>query len=135
MVNYLLHFLRFSKTPGIRFKPEELICVQFRSYLTDMTLTKRCKCVWFHVSNEGSGAGKAKWGARQRNMGKLAGVSDYVFMGNGINLALEIKDGNKPLQPSQKDFQKWCKDSGVPYEVAKSLDEAIYFVEKHKIVT
>lgn len=99
-----------------------------------MSLNKRCQAVWFHVSNEGSSAAKAKWGARQRNMGKLAGVSDYVFMGNGINLALEIKDGNKPLQPSQKDFQRWCVEKNVPYEVAKSLDEAINCVVKHKIV-
>lgn len=75
------------------------------------------------------------WGARQRNMGKLAGVSDYVFMGNGINLALEIKDGDKVIQPSQKYFKKWCSEHQVPYEVAGSYEEAVKVVEKYKIVT
>jgi len=130
MIN-LLHYLRPSSC-NYRLKGEELICVRFTAYMREMTLTGRCKYVWFHVSNEGSAAGKQIWGARQRNMGKFAGVADYIFLGN-TNLALEMKDGKKPLQPSQKDFQSWCKSCEVHFKTAHSLEEAVEIVESMKI--
>ncbi len=103
--------------------------------MREMTLTGRCKYVWFHVSNEGSAPGKQRWGSRQRNMGKFAGVADYIFLGEKGNLALEIKDGNKSLQPAQKQFKRWCIDCGIPFELATSYEEAIEFVSKHGVVT
>lgn len=99
-----------------------------------MTLTGKCKHVWFHVSNEGSAPGKQLWGARQRNMGKFAGVADYIFMGSSTNVALEIKDGKKPLQPSQKDFKNWCELCEVRFEKAESYEEAIEIVKRLNIV-
>jgi hypothetical protein len=114
-------------------KPEESICIYLAAYLKEMSITGKCKHVWFHVSNEGSSKGKQLWGARQRNMGKFAGVADYVFLGNPC-LALEIKAGKKPLQESQKIFKQWCGDCLVTYAVATSYQEAVDILLAYKIV-
>lgn len=133
MFTYLLNFMRGSRL-NYALKPEELICVQFTSYMKEMTLTGKCKHVWFHVANEGSGGGKQFWGKRQRNMGKFAGVSDYVFLGNS-SLALEIKaDAKKTLEDSQEIFKRWCGDCDVPYVMATSYQEAVDAVIKYKVV-
>lgn len=120
---YLLPFFKDGCKVTYHPKPEELICIQLASYLKEMTLTGKCKHVWFHVSNEGSTSGKAFWGARQRNMGKFSGVADYVFLGSPC-VALEIKAGKNKLQDAQKTFQQWCKDCRVEYHVACSFAEA-----------
>jgi len=99
-----------------------------------MTLTGKCKHVWFHVSNEGSAPGKQLWGSRQRNMGKFAGVADYIFLGPSHNLALEIKDGKKALQTPQKDFKNWCELCEVRFEKAESYEEAIEIVKRLNII-
>jgi len=115
-------------------KPEELICIQLTSYLKEMTLTGKCDHVWFHVSNEGSSPGKQFWGARQRNMGKFSGVADYIFLGDPC-LALEIKDGNKKLQESQKVFQQWCGDCNVSFRVARSFQEAVDVLKECGVIS
>ena len=131
-MNYLISFMKII---NIKYqpKPEELICIKFASFLREMSITGKCKHIWFHVSNEGSAPGKHLWGSRQRNMGKFAGVSDYVFMGPKC-LALEIKNGNKKLQESQEIFKKWCEDCNVPYHVAGSYEEAVNILKKYEII-
>lgn len=130
---YLLDFMRsFSSSRDL--KPEEAICVQFAAYMREMSITGRCRHVWFHVSNEGSSKGKALWGMRQRNMGKFSGVADYVFLGDPC-LALEIKNGNKRLQDSQETFKRWCGDCGVIFRLASSYQEAVDIVKELGIVT
>ena len=132
-MHFLFNFLRTS-TCNHRISGEELICVQFANYMREMTLTNRCSHVWFHVSNEGNSSNKQLWGSRQRNMGKFSGVADYIFLGKHSNLALEIKNGNKPLQESQKDFKSWCEINNVPFEKATSFNECVDIVKLHKIV-
>lgn len=132
MLNYLFNFLR-GCTLNYVPKPEESICIYLAAYLKEMTLTGKCRHVWFHVSNEGSSKGKQLWGARQRNMGKFAGVADYVFLGNP-SFALEIKNGKKPLQESQEIFKRWCGDCLVTYAVAGSYQEAVNILIENKII-
>lgn len=124
--------MRSCKTTK-NLKPEEMICVRFASYMKEMSITGKCKHVWFHVSNEGSSKDKEVWGARQRNMGKFAGVADYVFLGEPC-LALEIKNGKKKLQESQEVFKKWCEDMKLIYRVAGSYEEAVNIVKECGIV-
>jgi len=131
-VSYLLDFMRGCKI-NYEPKPEELICIKLASYLKEMSITGRCKHVWFHVSNEGSAKGKQLWGMRQRNMGKFAGVADYVFMGDPC-LAMEVKNGNKKLQDTQETFKRWCDDCKVPYHVVGSYDEAITLLSTWGII-
>ncbi len=113
--------------------PEELICIKFAAYMKEMSITGKCKHVWFHVSNEGSAKGKQLWGMRQRNIGKFAGVADYIFLGDPC-LALEIKNGKKKLQDSQETFKKWCEDCNVNYRVAYSFAEAVDILKECQIV-
>jgi hypothetical protein len=89
--------------------------------------------VWSHIANEGSAGGKQRWGARQRNMGKFAGVADYLFLGKTC-FALEIKAGKKKLEESQETFKKWCQHCSVPYAVAYTYKEAVDLVIANKIV-
>lgn len=114
-------------------KPEELICLKLASYLREMSITGKCKHVWFHVSNEGSAPGKHIWGARQRNIGKFAGVADYIFMGDTC-LALEIKAGKKKLEESQEVFKRWCDDTNVPFRVAYSYEDALSVLKECGII-
>lgn len=131
-MNYLLDFM---KTCKVNRQPigEEFICTKLAHFMREMSITGQCKHVWFHVSNEGSAPGKQLWGARQRNIGKFAGVSDYVFLGDPC-LALEMKNGKKKLQDSQETFKKWCTDCNVTYRVAGSFEEAIAILKENRII-
>jgi len=116
-------------------KGEPALCVQFRTWLTKEEHDDRCTCVWFHPQNESNQVGNQRWWNLQRNMGKFAGVSDYVFMGDKINLCLEIKDGPKGKQSeAQSCFEQWCNKKKVPYELARTLDEAIKFVRQYGVI-
>lgn len=133
----LLHFLRFCPTSNLESKGEGAICAQLRSYLTEETLTGKCNCVWFHPQNEGNKPSKHGWRFWnfQRNIGKFAGVSDYIFLGDKFCLCLEIKDGKKNKQEkNQKIFEQWCNQNAVPYLVASSFEEAITIIKEHGIV-
>lgn len=70
-----------------------------------------------------------------RNMGKLAGVPDFIFTSNEITLWLELKDGKKgKLSPEQQFFKEWCSQTGSQWAIACSLQEAITLVEALGIV-
>ena len=118
-------------------KGEAAICVQFRTWLTQQTHEKKCRATWRHNQNESnqkSGTNQ-RWWNLQRNMGKLAGIPDYTFLWKNGCLELEIKDGPKGKQSeAQKIYQTWCEDNDVPYEIARSVDEAIQIVKKYKII-
>jgi hypothetical protein len=129
--NYLIEFMRSIPLRHVP-KPEELICLQLVAYLKEKTLLGKCKHVWFHVPNEGNSPNKQLNGAKQRNIGKFAGVADYIFLGEP-SAALEIKNGKKKLSPAQETFKKWCLDRGILFDVAGSVDEAISFLERNEI--
>ena len=129
-------YFRSAPTSSLETKGEALICVTFRNWLVEQTYNKHCRAVWFHVQNESNQGSKTyRFWNLQRNMGKLAGVSDYVFMFKNGNLALEIKDGKKGKQTeAQCFFENWCLSEEVPYEIARTLEEAIAFTKKYQIV-
>lgn len=118
-------------------KGEAAICVQFRTWLAQQTLEKKCRATWRHNQNESNqkrGVNQ-RWWNLQRNMGKLAGIPDYTFLWKNGCLELEIKDGNKGKQSeAQQDYEEWCNMCEVPYEIARSVDEAIQIVYDYGIV-
>lgn len=133
----LLNFLRFAPFSTLETKGESAICVQFRTWLTEQELTNRCIATWRHNQNESNQKTGASWRFwnLQRNMGKFAGIPDYTFLWKNGGLELEIKDGKKGKQSdAQKDYETWCRKKEVPYEIAKSVDEAISIVKKYGIV-
>jgi hypothetical protein len=127
----------FCKIPIVRnAKNEDAICIEFASKLQRMTRQGEFNCVWFHVANEYAGESKPLYGAKLKAMGKVAGVSDYIFMKEGKNLALEFKTTDKQSKQSkgQKCFEQWCKDVGIPYELVRSSQEGFDALKKHGIM-
>lgn len=122
-----LHLL-FAKVPrvGGNLKPEDKICVEFTKRLIKATRFEDFPAVWFHVPNEFSGSKKPIFGMLQKAMGKVAGMSDYVFLWEDGNLCLEFKteEASSKQSDKQEAVETWCKASGVPYRLARSADEA-----------
>lgn len=113
---------------------ENLLSIQFASYLREMTLTDRCSCVWTKIAHETSGKSHA-FGNLMRNMGKMAGVPDFIFTSKNITLWLELKDGkSKKLSPDQEFFKKWCEGTGSKWAIAYTLHQAITVLEDEGIV-
>ena len=83
------------------------------------------------VPNEGAGE------SRNRTMQLMAigmkpGVADLVLwvpVGKKTAIAyLEIKTPSGRLSDAQRRFMARCADSGIPYGVARSVDDAMAFV-------
>lgn len=132
-----IHFMRFAPFSELERKGEYKICVEFRSWLMGQQLNNKCIATWRHNQNESNQKKGASWKFwnLQRNMGKFAGIPDYTFCWKNGCLELEIKDGDKGKQSeAQKEYEEWCALCDVPYEIAKSVDEAIQIVYEYGIV-
>lgn len=65
-------------------------------------------------------------GARAKASGVKPGWPDYQFVSPaGRFYGLELKRGNAPLSDDQVAFQMWADQHLIPYEVARSYDEAL----------
>lgn len=81
------------------------------------------KLIWYHVPNQGKRPPLA--GAKLKRLGMLPGVADFAFVlpdGRGAFIEVKTDDGKQSLE--QLAFQSRCYEAGVPYAVARSLDEA-----------
>ena len=104
--------------------PEDQICFKLANALRGWTVEDKLNAVWFHPANEVSDGDKFHFGNKLKAMGKVSGVSDYVF-GNGEGMyCLEIKSKKGSLTHNQKAFFDWCEIKGVKHAVAKSFEEA-----------
>lgn len=108
---------------------ENLQSIKFANYLKEKTMTGKCDYVWTKIAHETSSKSYA-FGNLMRNMGKNAGVPDFIFT-NGENfLWLELKNGkDKKLSADQQFFKCWCEETNSPYCLAYSAQEAIKIVE------
>jgi hypothetical protein len=94
----------------------------------------RVPVIWFSVPNNPR---SRVAGARLKAEGMLAGAPDLVFMW-GVDpapvwqpgvLLIELKRPKSydttagKLSTSQKTFQAACETAGVPYEIARSIDD------------
>ena len=116
---------------------ENLLTIELSNYLKEVTLKNKCNYVWFHVANEGMTITTKqilRQGCLKRNMGKLAGVADFVFLGKDKSFCLELKVKKRKLTTAQEIFQEWCSIVNVGYEVAYTLDEAIHILKREGIV-
>jgi hypothetical protein len=93
-----------------------------------LRLAARPESFWFAVGNGGRRPiGVAR---KLKAEGVKAGVADLAFMlpwGRMAFLELKIKGGS--LSPEQKQFRDICAALGHPWAVAKTLDEAIHFLQ------
>ena len=79
---------------------------------------------WFAVPN----AGRRSWWevAQKKKEGMVAGVADLcVMLPEGRALWLELKTGKNKQTEAQLAFQGICGKLGHPYEIARTLEEAI----------
>ena len=86
----------------------------------------------FHVPNETGG--NAWRGSSNRAMGVSAGVPDYfVFLPNGVNLAIELKRADKPAyaSQSQKDWLKFLSTRDFMVYVAHGAQEAVDYIKSN----
>ena len=118
-------------------KPEQIICTDFANQVRALTLEDRMLGIWTHVPNEiGWSPNKVAQMlyAAAKAMGMIVGTSDYLFIGPNGGLALEAKSKTGTQHPGQKDFQKWCEDQGIPYEVFRSSQEGLEILKKYNFI-
>lgn len=127
----LSYFRRFPSRR--KLQGEDLISYQLTSYLIEMTLTNKCQANWTKIAHE-MPKGSLLFGKRLRNMGKLAGVPDFVFTWKENHLWLELKKPKGKMSPEQKFFQKWCKETESNHAIAYSLEEAITILQEYDII-
>lgn len=116
---------------------ENLLSIELANYLKKSTLENRCPYVWFHVANEGMTVTTKRvlmQGCLRRNMGKVPGVADFVFLGENKSFCLELKVKKRKLSTVQETFKEWCSLLKVGYAVAYTLEEAVSILEKEGIL-
>lgn len=65
-------------------------------------------------------------GARLKRFGLKRGWPDFLLISPfGTLRCLELKRLGEDLTDDQEDFKVWCIKSGVPYAVARTIDEAL----------
>lgn len=88
------------------------------------------------VPNEGAGRGGAVRTMQLTAMGLRPGVADLVVWwprGRGVEIGyLEVKTRTGVLSERQKSFRRRCQEAGVPYDVARSVEDVGRLLEKHK---
>lgn len=137
-----LHFFRCSPFPIKQPKNvnkrtdcgENKLSIQLANYLREMTLTGKCKAVWTKIAHE-TNSNSIPYGNLMRNMGKLAGVPDYIFTWDEKCLWLELKNGKKnKLSKDQEFFREWCKSTNTDWAIAYSLMEALDIIVGRGII-
>jgi len=113
-------------------KPETTLQILIVETLS--ILAARHKFVFFSVPNEAYQLGMAAKAATTRDharmmtlkkMGLTPGVSDLIVLHNGRAFCLEVKTGTGRQSAAQVTFQTAVERIGVPYQVVRSVDEAI----------
>lgn len=112
---------RISDADGYRRSAKEM---QIHLAIADLLrVSAYPRTIWFHPANEGARSAVA--GAKLKRLGMLPGVADFAFVlpdGRGAFIEVKTDDGKQSLE--QLAFQSRCYEAGVPYAVARSLDEA-----------
>lgn len=122
-------------------QPERALHAHVFTTLTWFTSVGMLKCVWFPVPNQLSGLVGPKLAAILKGQGQLkAGVSDFIFMWGdlgGCNEAdiedgnvstcgaIELKIGTNDLNEDQETFRTSCWQRGIPFEIARSIDDVV----------
>lgn len=109
-----------------------------KSVFDALMLAKQMKwlrCVCFPVPNGAANLGP-KVGGMLKAWGMVyPGVSDWVFLTDSSNLGVELKTTKGEQNEDQVAFQEWCEGVGVPYRIARSLDEVLDLLSWHGMIT
>lgn len=133
LTNEDLYFFRSSGGAKGQYMGENWLSVQLTNLLKQKTLEGKCKACWTKIAHEGKHS--ANFSKLMRNMGKLAGVPDFIFTWSGGHLWLELKNGKKGILSSEQEyFIKWCGLTNSNVEVATTIDEAEAVLKKYGII-
>lgn len=79
--------------------------------------------LWFHPAN--GEARTPQTGAKLKAMGVRPGIPDLVFVSpNGRVHFMEIKRPGAVLNLAQRQIADWCEARQVPFQIARSVDDA-----------
>lgn len=131
----LMQHAGLSSALARRLGPEDRMACQFAADLRKATLEGRLRAVWTHPANELVGAATGPTAAIARALGLHRGVSDYLFMWGGGNLALEAKSARGRLSDHQSDFERWCFLNNVPFIVFRTVEEGCDTLKNFGILT
>ena len=102
-----------------KYKTEDQIQIEVARWL-DHRLPKDWR--WYHPPN--GGWRKKSTAGRLKAMGVKPGIPDCVICRpNGPDIYIELKSFGGVLQESQKSWRDWCKETGRPFFVARSVGE------------
>lgn len=89
-------------------------------------LRAACKPRWLWSHFPAGEHRNAATGARLKRMGLKRGWSDFVLISPfALVHWLEMKRGKAPLTEDQEAFRDACREIGVPWALARSVDEAL----------
>lgn len=114
---------------GLNFYWGEAPTMKHEEHLLQCTIIKLLrlnKIFCFAIPN--GGRRDAREGARLKKEGVLAGVSDIAILANRRVYFTEIKIKKGRQTESQKEFERNVRALGCEYQVWRSLDDAISFV-------
>jgi hypothetical protein len=90
------------------------------------TLRKHCRPEWLWSHFPSGEARNIRTGAKLKKMGLKRGWPDFVLVGPGGQLhGLELKRRDGELTEAQEDFAEKAQAIGVPYAVARTVDEML----------
>lgn len=93
-----------------------------KSVVDYLNLVSKGKFRFFHIP--GGGHISAGMGARRKRMGAKAGAPDLILeIAGGRLIEIELKADKGRLSKSQVAWQKESFEMGIPYFVARSIEE------------
>ena len=81
----------------------------------------------FHVPNGGNR--NAREGAKFKTMGVIPGVSDLIFLYDGVAHFIELKNEKGVQSKRQKNWEALVKAERFPYYIVRSLDSFQILIE------
>lgn len=109
---------RFNKLPST--VKEEAIQ---RTIVSALPYFLHRSAILFHIPN--GGKRKRVEAAILKGMGVLAGVADLEIVHQGRCYFMELKRPGEGQTDEQIEFERRCQDTGVPYAVVTSFEEAL----------
>jgi hypothetical protein len=90
------------------------------------TLRAACRPGWWWSHIPSGELRTEQTGRLLKRMGLQPGMADMLLISPiGTHYWLELKRGNAPLTDGQQAFAAMCREHYVPYQIARSYDEAV----------
>ena len=86
---------------------------------------------WCHSVPNNAAGGNAIRQGQEITIGLYPGVADLVvWLPGGRVMYMEIKTPTGKQSPAQVKFQARCEAAGIPYAVARSVEESLKIIKK-----